>query len=153
MITEFDNISILYINLKVLFIRQFIKPLLQKLSIVVVFVKAKYCPFLEVNWLVHNLVEHSRVVESNDISLTLDTRRKNDVWSGQNFCFNRIRFEINLKIPFFDFLRSSNHFIKPLNAADSLHWLLKEALSDLHHEHIVLSNLIRNSNQDTELRW
>jgi len=36
---------------------------------------------------------------------------------------------------------------------DAIVWLLEQALSDVSHDTLVLSDLGRDSNQDTELRW
>ena len=36
---------------------------------------------------------------------------------------------------------------------DAIVWLLEQALSDVGHDTLVLSDLGRDSNQDTELRW
>ena len=36
---------------------------------------------------------------------------------------------------------------------DAIVWLLEQALSDVGHDTLVLSDLGRDSSQDTELRW
>jgi hypothetical protein len=52
-----------------------------------------------------------------------------------------------------NFLGISNHSVELFDASDSLWWFLKEALSDICHYPLVLSDFGGDSDKGAELRW
>ena len=74
-----------------------------------------------------------------------------NLWSFQNSCFDCIWLDVDVEVPFLDLLGVGDHSVELLNGSYSLWWLLEEALSNVGHDSLVLSNSGGDSDKGAEL--
>lgn len=76
-----------------------------------------------------------------------------DLRSLENLGFDGVWLEVDLKVPLLDFFGFCDHAVERLDASDPLWWLLEEALPDVRHDPLVLSDLCWDADEGAELRW
>lgn len=76
-----------------------------------------------------------------------------DLWSFEDSSFDSVWLEVDIEVPLLDFLGVRYHLVQLLDASDSLVRLLEQALPDVSHDTLVLSDLGWNTHKGTELRW
>jgi len=74
-----------------------------------------------------------------------------NLWSFQNSSLNGVRLDVDVKIPLLDLFGVGNHSVELLDASNSLWRLLEEALSDVGHDSLVLSDFGGDSDEGAEL--
>jgi hypothetical protein len=73
--------------------------------------------------------------------------------SFQNLRLDSIWLEVDVKVPFLNLFGVGDHAVQLLDASDPLRRLLEEALSDVSHHPLVLSDLSRDSDEGAQLWW
>ena len=116
-----NNISIINKYVKVVFLWQTVKFILQVSRIFNIFFKTKYCPFLEVNGLLYDWSQNVCVIKR----FLSSPCSKADCWSFQYFSFDFIRFKLDIEIPFLYLLWFCDHFVDLFYTCDSVVWLLE----------------------------
>lgn len=149
LVMERHDITIVHEDVKVVFLWKLIEFVLKVLGVLDVFFETKNGPWREVNRLTHYWTKNVGIIKrlkSSHLVPRIDRRL------FKNFSFNFIRLKWNLKVPFSNFLRLSYHFIDFFDALDSVLRLLEEALTDISHNSLVLSNLWWYTDKNTQLR-
>jgi hypothetical protein len=111
-----------------------------------ILLKAEDGPLSEVDWLVHDGAKDLGVIKR---AIFILTGGKN-LWSLQNSSLDSIWLEVDVKIPLLDLLGVGDHAVELLNASNSLWRLLEEALSDVSHDSLVLSDFGGDSDEGAE---
>lgn len=84
-------------------------------------------------------------------SLLLEVRRFVNHGFVEYLGLDRIRVELNVQAPLFDFLRLRNHLVELLDGVDTVLWLLEETLTHLCHRLLVLTHLLGDADEHGEL--
>ena len=63
-----------------------------------------------------------------------------------------IWLNVDIEVPFLDLFGVRDHLVKLLDTSNSLWRLLEQALSDISHDSLVLSDFGGDSNKSTEFR-
>lgn len=114
-----------------------------------ILLEAEDSPLSEVLWLMHAGTKDPGVIKRSAFFTTVLLV---DRWSLEDFTFNGIWLDVDVKVPLLDFLRVGNHAVKLLDGSNSLWRLLMEALSDVSHDSLVLSDFGGDSDEGAELR-
>lgn len=79
--------------------------------------------------------------------------RLENPWSFENFGFNCIRRQGDVKAPLLDLFARWNHLIKLANRSYAIMWLLEETLSHSSHRLFVFTNFLGDSNEHAKFGW
>jgi hypothetical protein len=113
--------------------------------------KAEYSPLSKVDRLVDTGSKNLGIVKDTCSQLSLVLLEY--CWSFQDFGFDGIWLKVDVKIPFLNLFRISDHAIKLFDTSDPLWRLLEQALSDVCHHPLILSDLGWDSDKGAELWW
>lgn len=148
LVAELNNISVIDVNVEASLFGELIESVVEVFSMGDILLKAEDGPLSEVDWLVDNGSEDLGVVEGAVLTTVVTGV---NLWSFQNSSLDSIWLDVDVEVPFLDFLGVGDHSVELLDGSNSLWWLLEEALSDVGHDSLVLSNFGGDSDKGAEL--
>jgi hypothetical protein len=149
LVVQRDDITVVDENVEAVLLRERVELVLKVLAILDIFLETEDGPLGEVDGLGNNLAQNVGIFK---IGCTSSSGRQNGR-SLEHFSLDLIRLKVDREIPLLDLLRVGDHFVDLGNALYTVVGLLEETLTDVSHDLLVLANLGRNADKDTELRW
>lgn len=149
LVAELNNISVIDVNVEASLFGELVESVVKVFSMGDILLKAEDGPLSEVDWLVDDGSEDLGVVKGAVLLTTVVTGV--NLWSFQNSSLDSIWLDVDVEVPFLDLLGVGDHSVELLDGSDSLWWLLEEALSDVGHDSLVLSNFGGDSDKGAEL--
>jgi hypothetical protein len=155
LVAELYDVTVVNVDIESSLLWKLVESIVQVFSMRDIFLKTEDCPLSEMDRLMNTSSEDLGVVElsCSDRStlvgwtLVLALILHQNWRSFQDSGLDSIRLKINIKIPFLNFFRVSNHTIQLFDTSDSFWRLLEEALSNISHHSLILSDLGRDSDE------
>jgi hypothetical protein len=156
-IVERNNITVVNEDIESILLGERVELVLEVFTILDILLEAEDSPLLEVNGLADDLSKNVGVIESLacwlESTLSWGWGEHENAGSLEDLGLDLIGLEVECKIPLFDLSGIGDLAIQVRDTLDAVIRLLEQALSDVGHDALVLSNLRRDSNQDAELWW
>jgi hypothetical protein len=171
-VVDQNEVSVVDVDVQALVLGQLVESLIEVVGVVTVFVLAEDGPLLEVDGLVHAVVQHFRVLQlqrrlvvRREVLVGLVHVRHGVVWlelalwdfvhlgAFEHFGLDGVWLELDGQVPLLDLGGAGNHAVELLDALDAFVRLLEKGLSDVSHGLFVFSNIGGNTNKDTEFWW
>lgn len=149
LVAELNNISVIDVNVEASLFGELVESVVKVFSMGDILLKAEDGPLSEVDWLVDDGTKDLGVIKGSVLRTTAVAGV--NLWSFQNSSLDSIWLDVDVEVPFLDLLGVSDHSVELLDGSDSLWWLLEEALSNVGHDSLVLSNFGGDSDKGAEL--